>query len=205
MDTGYRFINQACYLPVGQYSFAVVCIVPALQQWDNCEFERIDDHTEQAQDWIQVDHESKKGEKGENGGNRHRNSTTEKGCNGVEFCCYRRDDCSCLGAVEKRQGKGKHMLIDILSHTHKNFLPENCLHGVRQIFEQTCNEYGAHIESAIEIQLIEHFQIDGDIDDLALHFKRVDTEKQADDDNQKDNELEPSESIEYPVEKWPFS
>ncbi|MEJ2137232.1 MAG: hypothetical protein P8X86_18545 [Desulfofustis sp.] len=39
-----------------------------------------------------------------------------------------------------------------------------------------------------EVELVYHFQVDGDIDNLALHFQRVDAEEKAhNDDQQKDH------------------
>ena len=74
----------------------------------------------------------------------------------------------------------ENMIIQFPAHSDEYFLAYYCLKNVDIIFHQACRHYGSHIQGAVKIEQIKLFHTDGDIDNLPLHFKRIDLEKQAD-------------------------
>ena len=82
------------------------------------------------------------------------------------------------------------MLVEFPPHADQDLLADHRLQGVGGILHHPGHQYGSHIQGAVEVELVHHPQVDGDIDDFALHFQGVDPEKQTHANNQQKDHLQ---------------
>ena len=71
------------------------------------------------------------------------------------------------------------MLVESPPHADQDLLTDHRLQHVGQILHDAGRHHGTHVQGAVEVEFVYHFQVDGDIDNLALHFQRVDAEEQT--------------------------